>query len=91
MWAALLPALLASTANAQVTATFPNGVTNPEKPGFYPIGAQVNQTSDSRLLTLNGVDDFCIYGPPEPGPDSLIGNVEPIVVAWCTKPRNNAR
>jgi len=37
------------------------------------------------------VDDFCLFGPPEAGPDSLIGNVEPIVVAYCTKPRNNAR
>ncbi|TXT15776.1 hypothetical protein VHUM_00279 [Vanrija humicola] len=74
-----------------VLAQFPNGPTNPEKPEFYPIGAQVNQTSLSRLLSLNGVDDFCMYGPMEPGPDSLIGNVEPSVVAYCTQPRNGAR
>ncbi|EJT49892.1 glycoprotein [Trichosporon asahii var. asahii CBS 2479] len=88
----LAAALLASSGvSAQVTAAFPNGPTNPEKPEFYPIGAQVNQTSLSRLLSLNGIDDFCMYGPPEPGPDSVIGNIEDRVVAYCTKPRNNAR
>lgn len=91
MWSLLAPLAFAGTASAQVTAAFPNGPTNPDKPEFYPIGAQVNQTSMSRLLSLNGIDDFCLYGPPEEGPDSLIGNVEPIVVAYCTKPRNNAR
>jgi hypothetical protein len=103
-------------ANAQVTATGTNGVTNPPAPSFMPVGSYVNQSSYSRLTTINGVDDFCLYGPPEPGPDSLIGNVrdfllvfslipptilrsdgtdttqvEPIVVAYCTKPRNEAR
>ncbi|WWC64970.1 uncharacterized protein I303_107584 [Kwoniella dejecticola CBS 10117] len=92
---ALLPliALLPSLASAQVTATNPNGVTNPDKPEFYPIGSYVNSTSDSRLITLNGVDDFCLWGPPDQSgaPENEIGNVEPIVVAYCTKPRNGAR
>ena len=87
----LVALLLAPAAHAQVTATNPNGPTNPDKPSLLPAGAQVNQASDSRLLSLNSLDDFCIYGPPDPGPDSLIGNVEPIVVAYCTKPRNGAR
>ncbi|CAK9785271.1 hypothetical protein CC85DRAFT_285338 [Cutaneotrichosporon oleaginosum] len=91
MWSLVASLALAGAANAQVTATFPNGDTNPAAPEFLPIGAQVNQTSMSRLLSLNGIDDFCLYGPPEEGPDSLIGNVEPIVVAYCTKPRNQAR
>lgn len=70
----LVSLLLAPVAvKAQVTATNPNGETNPDAPFFAPIGSQVNETSFSRLLTLNGVDDFCLYGPPEPGPDSLIG------------------
>ncbi|TXT07484.1 hypothetical protein VHUM_03204 [Vanrija humicola] len=97
MWSLVAPAtaalIAASAVNAQagVVATNPNGATNPDKPEFYPVGAQVNQTSLSRLLSLNGVDDFCLFGPMEPGPDSLIGNTEPTVVSWCTKPRNNAR
>lgn len=72
-------------ARAQVTATGPNGPTNPSAPG---LGAH-NQTSDSRLVTLNSVDDFCLFAPAEP--NSAIGNVEAEVVAWCTKERNGAR
>ncbi|OCF54585.1 glycoprotein [Kwoniella mangroviensis CBS 10435] len=88
-----LLALLPSLAQAQVTATFPNGPTNPDKPEFYPIGSYVNSTSESRLITLNGVDDFCLWGPPDQSgaAENEIGNVEPIVVAYCTKPRNGAR
>jgi len=93
MLSLLLAPLLASQVNAQagIVATGKNGPTNPDKPEFLPVGAQVNQTSMSRLLTVNSVDDFCLYAPPEPGPDSTIGNTEGEVVAWCTKPRNNAR
>lgn len=93
MLLSLLPLLstIILPARGQVTATNPNGATNPDKPSFYPVGSQVNQTSFSRLLSLNGVDDFCLWGPPEPGPDSLIGNTEPVVVAYCLKPRNGAR
>ncbi|AFR98238.2 glycoprotein [Cryptococcus neoformans C23] len=91
----LLPGLLALAplARAQVTATFPNGATNPETPEFAPIGSYVNQSSDSRLISLNGVDDFCLWGPlnMSGGAANLIGNIEPEVVAYCTKPRNNAR
>ncbi|WVR08809.1 hypothetical protein IAU60_005867 [Kwoniella sp. DSM 27419] len=91
----LLPLLAAlpSLVRGQVTATFPNGATNPDQPEFLPIGSYVNQTSLSRLLTLNGVDDFCLYGPPDVngGAANEIGNIEPIVVSYCTKPRNNAR
>jgi hypothetical protein len=68
-------AVMAVSANAQVTATQPNGRTNPSAPAFMPVGSYVNQTSVSRLISLNSVDDFCLWGPPEPGPDSLIGNV----------------
>lgn len=83
--------LLVPTAFAQIIASYPNGPTNPSAPSLADVGSTVNQTSLSRLLTLNGVDDFCLFGPPENTPDSLIGNVEPIVVAYCTKPRNGAR
>ncbi|ODN79156.1 glycoprotein [Cryptococcus wingfieldii CBS 7118] len=87
-----LPSTLPSTL-AQVTASYPNGPTNPDAPEFYPLGSYVNQTSESRLISLNSVDDFCLWGPPEKGTgvDTEIGTVEPIVVAYCTKPRNGAR
>lgn len=87
---AFVPAALAQS-QVGVVATFPNGATNPAAPAFAEVGSIVNQTSFSRLLTLNGVDDFCLFGPPEPGPDSLVGNVEPIVVAYCLQARNEAR
>lgn len=88
-------ALLAGSAYGQVIATFPNGVTNPPAPSRAAAGTPANQTSMARLLTLNGIDDFCLFGPPEPlaeaGQANLIGNVEPIVVAYCLQQRNNAR
>ncbi|ODN73068.1 hypothetical protein L202_08463 [Cryptococcus amylolentus CBS 6039] len=90
----LLPLLLAlPSALAQVTASYPNGPTNPDAPAFYPVGSYVNQTSLSRLISLNSVDDFCLWGPPEKGSgvETEIGTVEPVVVAYCTKPRNGAR
>lgn len=34
---------------------------------------------------INAVDDFCIFAPPTPGPNSAIGNTERIEVSWCTK------
>ncbi|BEJ11136.1 hypothetical protein CspHIS471_0105580 [Cutaneotrichosporon sp. HIS471] len=45
--------------------------------------------SDARLITVNAVDDFCLFAPMSP--NSNIGDTEHNVVAWCTKPRNNAR
>ncbi|KAL7414281.1 hypothetical protein BDY24DRAFT_361243 [Mrakia frigida] len=82
---------LSTVVRGQVIATNPNGETNPSSPELAEPGAAINQTSMARLLTLNGIDDFCLFGPPEEGPDSLIGNVEPIVVAYCLQARNNAR
>lgn len=62
------------------------GTTNPPQ---ATMGTPVNQTSMSRLLSANSVDDFCIFAPPEAG--VTIGDSEAYEVAWCTKPRNDAR
>lgn len=35
--------------------------------------------------TVNSIDDWCLFAPPTPGPDSVIGNTERIEVAWCIK------
>ena len=69
-----------------VQATGPNGPTNPKEP---KLDTPINQTSMSRLASLNSVDDWCTFGPPDN--TQPLGNVEAEVVAWCTKPRNNAR
>ncbi|KAF7290795.1 hypothetical protein MIND_01320500 [Mycena indigotica] len=61
------------------------GVTNPPAP---TLGTRINQTSMARLLTLNSIDDFCLFAPPVL---ANISDTETEEVAWCTKPRNNAR
>jgi hypothetical protein len=66
----------------------------------------INQSSDARLLTINSIDvtteptacliarslvrpqDFCLFAPPT---FANISDSETEEVAWCTKPRNNAR
>lgn len=73
-------------ANAQVTATGTMGVTNPTA---AVMGTPINQTSDARLLSLNSVNDFCIFSPQLP--NSVVGDTEEEQVAWCLQPRNNAR
>ncbi|KAH9946567.1 hypothetical protein B0H21DRAFT_693433 [Amylocystis lapponica] len=68
-----------------VIATGTMGPTNPPQP---TAGTPINQTSYSRLLTINSVDDWCLFAPPNEG---AIADTETLEVAWCTKPRNNAR
>jgi len=34
---------------------------------------------------VQSIDDFCIFAPPNPGPDSVIGNTERLEVSWCMK------
>ncbi|KAF7305336.1 hypothetical protein HMN09_00785500 [Mycena chlorophos] len=95
MFSSLLLAASAFTAvRAQTSSSFPagviatgtQGVTNPP---VATMGTAVNQTSMARLLSINSIDDFCIFAPPDP--DSTIADTETEEVAWCTKPRNNAR
>ncbi|SPO31479.1 uncharacterized protein UTRI_06609 [Ustilago trichophora] len=69
-----------------VRGTNRNGPTNPSTP---QLNTPINQTSNSRLASLNSIDDWCTFGPEVPG--TIIGNVEGETVAYCTKPRNNAR
>ncbi|KAJ6632175.1 hypothetical protein B0H10DRAFT_2206576 [Mycena sp. CBHHK59/15] len=88
--------LLASSAIASVRAassSFPEGViatgtqgvTNPPVP---TMGTNINQTSMARLLSVNSIEDFCLFAPPYL---ANISDTETLEVAWCTKPRNNAR
>ncbi|EPQ25639.1 uncharacterized protein PFL1_06776 [Pseudozyma flocculosa PF-1] len=63
-----------------------NGPTNPKTP---QLNTPINQKSESRLASLNSVDDWCTFGPRDPG--TVIGDVEGETVAYCTKARNNAR
>ena len=62
------------------------GKTNPKK---AKTGTPVNQDSDSRLASVNSVDDWCTFAPKDSTKE--LGDVEEEVVVYCTKPRNNAR
>jgi len=47
------------------------------------------QESLCQTAMINSIDDFCLWGPPEP--NSVIGNTEGEAVAWCTKPGRGTR
>ncbi|TFK32336.1 hypothetical protein BDQ12DRAFT_692635 [Crucibulum laeve] len=59
--------------------------------GTNQCGTGLNQTSNCQNAYINSVTDWCIWGPPQPGPGSVIGNTERIEVAWCTKNGTGAR
>ncbi|KAJ7191923.1 hypothetical protein GGX14DRAFT_596581 [Mycena pura] len=70
---------------AGVIATGTQGATNPPVP---TLPTTIDQTSMARLLSINSIDDFCIFAPPSL---ATIPDTESVEVAWCTMPRNNAR
>ncbi|KAG7096259.1 hypothetical protein E1B28_003707 [Marasmius oreades] len=45
--------------------------------------------SKCQTAIINSIDDFCLWGPPDP--DSLVGNTEGEAVAWCTDPSHGTR
>ncbi|KAG2361830.1 hypothetical protein BDR07DRAFT_1408471 [Suillus spraguei] len=51
--------------------------------GYNNCTTGYSQTSECQNAYINTVQDWCIWGPPQPGPDSVIGNTEQIEVAWC--------
>nr|ODO02145.1 hypothetical protein L204_00872 [Cryptococcus depauperatus CBS 7855] len=90
---ALLP-LLATPILAQYTATYsPGSLPQTSEQGQYgtnQCGTASSATSKCQNVFVNGVDDFCLWGPPsthseEGDGSSKIGNVEQIVVSYCLK------
>ncbi|KAF9051451.1 hypothetical protein BJ165DRAFT_888860 [Panaeolus papilionaceus] len=53
--------------------------------GVNQCGTANTPTSKCQNAYLNSGDDFCLWGPPQPGADSTIGNMERVLVSWCTK------
>ncbi|KAJ8082890.1 hypothetical protein AAF712_003565 [Marasmius tenuissimus] len=86
---AILVSSIALQVAAQYSATFsPDNLpdkTQEGQTGTNKCGTQSNQTSQCQNAYINGVDDFCLFAPPEPGPQSVVGNTERIEVAWCMK------
>jgi len=50
-----------------------------------------NQTSECQTAWVNSLTDWCIWGPPDAGANSVIGNTERIEVAWCTQANHGTR
>lgn len=49
-----------STSANGVVAQGSMGPTNPAEP---MLGTPINQTSDARLVSVNSIDDWCLFGP----------------------------
>jgi hypothetical protein len=48
-----------------------------------------NQNSLCQTSYFNGLDDFCLWAPSEPG--KTVGEIEGEMIAWCTKPGHGTR
>lgn len=59
--------------------------------GTNQCGTTSNQTSQCQNAYINSLSDFCLFGPPEAGADSAIGNTERIEVSYCLKPGYGTR
>lgn len=84
---------LSVAAHAQYSTTYdPNNLpptSEQDQAGTNQCGTANNQTSMCQNLYVNSIEDFCVWGGQTPG--SLIGNVEQIVVAYCTKAGRGTR
>jgi hypothetical protein len=57
--------------------------------GTNACGTTNSQTSNCQTAWINSIDDFCLWGPPNP--NSEVGNTEQVQVAWCTKTGRGTR
>ena len=65
--------------SAEPAPTRPHNVKMPTVsagPNRTESGKKVVEIGSVVVFTVNSLSDWCIYAPPEPGPDSLIGNTE---------------
>lgn len=69
---------------AGVIATGTQGVTNPPVP---TMPTTIDQTSMARLLSVNSIDDFCIFAPPSLAtiPDTEVCNVVSDMISLVTR------
>ncbi|KAI8974882.1 hypothetical protein BD414DRAFT_424059 [Trametes punicea] len=84
----LLSLTLASVALAQTySATYlPSNAPQTSEQGqsgTNQCGSGHDQNSMCQNAYLNSLDDWCIFAPPQPGPNSTIGDTERIEVSWC--------
>ncbi|KAI0718729.1 hypothetical protein C8T65DRAFT_706669 [Cerioporus squamosus] len=94
--APLISLTLASVALAQTYSATYLPETAPKtseqgQSGTNQCGNGSDQNSMCQNVYVNSLDDFCIFAPPQPGPDSVIGNTERIEVAWCVQAGHGTR
>lgn len=91
--AVLSSLILSVTAYAQYTATYdPNNLpatSENDQAGTNQCGTGNNASSLCQNLYVNSIQDFCVWGPQ--GPNSAIGAIEQIVVAYCSLPGRGTR
>jgi len=89
-----------ATPLASKTFAYPSGLpyqadTDPQLIRGHQVGYNLcnstteNQDSLCQTLLFNSIDNFCIWGPPDP--DSVVGDTEGEMVAWCSKPGYGTR
>ncbi|KAI1794319.1 hypothetical protein LXA43DRAFT_883834 [Ganoderma leucocontextum] len=88
---ALASGALAQTYSATYLPSNAPNKTEDGQSGTNKCGSSNDQNSMCQNLYVNSIDDWCIFGPPTPGPGSVIGNTERIEVAWCIKPGYGTR
>ncbi|KAJ7163821.1 hypothetical protein C8R43DRAFT_254231 [Mycena crocata] len=88
-------ALSARAATPTYSATYlPSNIpetTEEGQTGTNRCGTGLNQTSNCQNAYMNSLEDWCLWAPPTPGPQSSVGETERIEVAWCIKNGTGAR
>ncbi|KAK0458245.1 uncharacterized protein EV420DRAFT_1544456 [Desarmillaria tabescens] len=78
-------AVRAQTYSATYLPSNAPAITEEGQEGTNQCGTSSNQTSLCQNVYVNSVTDWCVFGPPESGPASTIGNIERIAISWCIK------
>ncbi|KAG8691217.1 hypothetical protein FRC11_005824 [Ceratobasidium sp. 423] len=89
----LASAVLVSSVAGQYTATYdPANLpdkTEADQSGTNKCGTTNSQDSMCQNVYVNSASDFCVWGPPKP--NGAIGDIEQIVVSYCTAPGRGTR
>ncbi|CAE6400064.1 hypothetical protein RSOLAG22IIIB_01979 [Rhizoctonia solani] len=89
----LVSAVFVSSVAGQYTATYdPANLpdkSEAEQSGTNKCGTENSQDSMCQNVYVNSASDFCVWGPPKP--NGVIGNIEQIVVSYCTAPGRGTR
>ncbi|KDN50632.1 hypothetical protein RSAG8_01130, partial [Rhizoctonia solani AG-8 WAC10335] len=89
----LASAVLVSSVAGQYTATY-DPANLPDKSeadqsGTNKCGTENSKDSMCQNVYVNSASDFCVWGPPKP--NGVIGDIEQIVISYCTAPGRGTR